>query len=78
MSYTPTDMEQAFVSAYRRNVAVANLSDLLYFLANKDRVQDVEYEEEEKIINAIQYWSNIEDAWLMWLDAMDYAKEVTK
>lgn len=68
MSYTPTDMEQAFVRAYRRNVAVANLSDLLYFLANKEDTPD-------EVSEQIDTWANIEDAWLMWLDAMDYAKE---
>ena len=68
MSYTPTDMEQAFVRAYRRNVAVANLSDLLYFLANKTDTPD-------EVSEQLDTWANIEDAWLMWLDAMDYAKE---
>lgn len=68
MSYTPTDMEQAFVRAYRCNVAVANLSDLLYFLANKTDTPD-------EVSEQLDTWANIEDAWLMWLDAMDYAKE---
>ena len=67
MSYTPTDMEQAFVRAYRRNVAVASLSDLLYFLANKEDTPD-------EVSEQLDTWANIEDAWLMWLDAMDYAK----
>ena len=68
MSYTPTHMEQAFVRAYRRNVAVASLSDLLYFLANKTDTPD-------EVSEQLDTWANIEDAWLMWLDAMDYAKE---
>ena len=77
MNYTPTDEEQAFVRAYQSNVAVASLSDVLYFLANKEKVQDVDYEEEQKIVDCASYWSHIEDAWLMWRDAMNYAKETT-
>ena len=68
MSYTPTHMEQAFVRAYRRNVAMASLSDLLYFLANKEDTPD-------EVSEQLDTWANIEDAWLMWLDAMEYAKE---
>ena len=67
MNYTPTDMEQEFITAYRRNVAVANMSDLLYFLANKNDTPD-------EVSEQLDTWANIEDAWLMWLDGMDYAR----
>ena len=70
MSYTPTHMEQEFINAYRRNVAVATRDDLLYFLANKTDTPD-------EVSEQLDTWANIEDAWLMWLDAMDYAKETT-
>jgi hypothetical protein len=69
--------EQAFMKAYRRCVAMAEPADIVYFLENKDRAQDVDYYEEKKIADQIEYWSHIEDAWLMWLEAMDYAKETT-
>ena len=62
-----TDMEQAFISAYRRNVAVATRDDLLYFLANKNDAPD-------EVSEQLDTWANIEDAWLMWLDGMDYAR----
>ena len=68
MSFTPTHEEQAFIRSYRRNVAVANLSDLLYFLANKEDTPD-------EISEQLDTWSNIEDAWLMWCDAIEYTKE---
>lgn len=67
MSYTPTDMEQEFINAYRRNVAVATRDDLLYFLANKNDTPD-------EVSEQLDTWANIEDAWLMWLDGMDYAR----
>jgi hypothetical protein len=68
MSYTPTDEEQAFIRAYRRNVAIGTLSHLLYFLANKEDAT-------EAVVDQIHSWSNIEDAWLMWRDAIEYTKE---
>jgi hypothetical protein len=69
-----TNQEQAFIKAYRRCVGSASDDDLQYFLANKERAQDVDYYEEKKIANEIEYWSHIEDAWLMWLEAIEHAK----
>jgi hypothetical protein len=71
MSFTPTHEEQAFIRSYRSNVAVANLSELLYFLAHKEDAADI-------ITEQIHTWSNIEDAWLMWCDAINYTKETTE
>ena len=71
MSYTPTHKEQAFIRAYRRNVGIATLSDLIYFLANKEDTPD-------EVSEQIHTWVSIEDAWLMWLDAIDYTKEKTE
>lgn len=71
MSYTPTHEEQAFIRAYKRNVAIASLSSLLYFLANKDNATDT-------VVDQISTWSNIEDSWLMWKDAIEYTKGATK
>jgi hypothetical protein len=73
-----TNQEQAFMTAYSRCVAVASRCDVEYFLANKERAQNVDYYEEKKIADETEYWSHIEDAWLMWLEAIDFAKETTK
>lgn len=70
--------EQAFIKAYRRCVGSAPDEDLQYFLANKDKAQAADYYEEKKIADEIEYWSHIEDAWLMWLEAIDFAKEATE
>jgi hypothetical protein len=72
--YTPTHMEKAFMRSYASCVAVASKCDVEYFLENKDRAQGVDYYEEKKIADEIEYWSHIEDAWLMWLDAIQYAR----
>jgi len=69
--------EEAFLNAYSRCVAVAPRCDIEYFLENKELAQGVDYYEEKKIADAIEYWSHIEDAWLMWLEAIDYTKETT-
>jgi hypothetical protein len=73
-----TNQEQAFIKAYSRCVAVASRCDVEYFLANKERAQGADYYEEKKIADEIEYWSHIEDAWLMWLEAIDFAKEATE
>jgi hypothetical protein len=70
--------EEAFIKAYRRCVGSASNEDLQYFLDNKDRAQGADYYEEKKIADETEYWSHIEDAWLMWLEAIDYTKEATE
>lgn len=71
MSYTPTHEEQVFIKTYRRNVGTASPSSVLYFLAHKDNATDT-------VVDQISTWSNIEDAWLMWKDAIEYTKGSTK
>ena len=69
--------EEAFIKAYKRCVACAPEADLYYFLENKDEAQNADYHEEKRIAGETEYWSHIEDAWLMWLEAIDFAKETT-
>jgi hypothetical protein len=77
MSYTPTQQEYAFMKSYSRCVAMADPADIIYFLENKDKADGLDYYEAKKIADFTEYWSHIEDAWLMWLDAIEYAKETT-
>jgi hypothetical protein len=65
--YTPTHMEKAFMESYRRCVAIGSRDDVLYFLENKE-------DPPEAIVDEICAWVSIEDAWLMWLDAVRYAR----
>jgi hypothetical protein len=76
-TYTPTQQEIAFMKAYSRCVAMADPADIIYFLENKDKADGLDYYEAKKIADFTEYWSHIEDAWLMWLDAIKYAKETT-
>jgi len=72
--YTPTHKEKAFMRAYSSIVAMASSDDVLYFLEHKEKADDASYYEAKKITNETEYWSHIEDAWLMWLDAIQYAR----
>ena len=72
--YTFTHREKAFMKSYASCVAMASSDDVLYFLENKEKADDASYYEAKKITNETEYWSHIEDAWLMWLDAIAYAR----
>lgn len=72
--YTPTHMEKAFMKSYDSCVAMAPSDDVLYFLEHKEKADDASYYEARKITSEIEYWSHIEDAYLVWLDAIQYAR----
>lgn len=62
--YTPTHKEKAFMRAYSSIVAMATLDNVLYFLEHKeDPPEDTPW-----------WWVSVEDAYLMWLDAINYAR----
>jgi hypothetical protein len=66
--YTPTHMEKAFMKSYRSNVAIASVDEVLFFLQNKEDAPDSVRDE------MFSEWVSIEDAYLMWLDAIQYAR----
>ena len=66
--YTPTHMEKAFMKSYRSNVAIASVDEVLFFLQNKEDAPDSVRDE------MFSEWVSIEDAYLMWLDAINYAR----
>jgi hypothetical protein len=66
--YTPTHMEKAFIKSYRSNVAIASVDEVLFFLQNKEDAPDSVRDE------MFSEWVSIEDAYLVWLDAIQYAR----
>ena len=66
--YTPTHMEKAFMKSYRSNVAIASVDEVLFFLQNKEDAPDSVRDE------MFSEWVSIEDAYLVWLDAIQYAR----
>jgi hypothetical protein len=73
MNKTLTHEEKAFMKAYRLCVGTANDTDLIYFICWKDKVNEVEYSEQQAIYEYSEYWSHIEDFWLLWREAIEYA-----
>jgi len=67
--------QKAFMDAYGKCMAVAPDHEIEYFFANKDKTQDGTFKDQQAVRDAIVYWGHIEDAWLLWLEAIEYAKE---
>jgi hypothetical protein len=72
--YTPTEEEKAFMKAYRLCMGNAPQSELEYYFEFKDKAQTGTSKEQQAIIEEIESWSRIEDAWLLWFEAIEYAK----
>jgi hypothetical protein len=73
MSYKLTHEEKAFYKAYRLCVGTASHNSLIHFLSMKDKLNDLEYSEQQAIYEYSEYWSHIEDFWLLWQEAKEYA-----
>jgi len=69
-------MNDICVSLETENAAISTAAEAL--VAALTQVSDdhdgLDYYEAKKIADFTEYWSHIEDAWLMWLDAIEYAK----
>lgn len=75
MSYKLTHEERAFIKAYRLCVGSAFNEHIQYYFANRERVQLCDYKEERLIMDGCEYWSHIEDFWLLWREAIEYAQK---
>jgi len=68
--YQPTPEEASFMVAYLRNVGSASAADVLMFL---------EYKGDECIDkDSYHWWAGVEDAWLMWQDAIKFLQGESK
>jgi hypothetical protein len=67
--------QQAFMKAYGKCMSVANDEEIKYFFENKDKTQVGAYKEQQAVRDGITYWGHIEDAWLLWIEAINYTKE---
>jgi hypothetical protein len=74
MIYTLTHQEKSFINAYRLCVGSALNSHIEYYFSNRERVQLCDYKEERLIMDQCEYWSHIEDFWLLWREAIEYAR----
>jgi len=73
--YTPTRQQKAFMAAYRLCIGNATQSQLEYYFENLEKAQEGTAAQQQSIIDGIDTWLQIEDAWLLWHEAIEYAKE---
>lgn len=70
-----TPQQQTFINAYNKCMGVAPDSEIEYFFKYREMVQLVDsLKEAEYIRNGALYWGHIEDAWLLWREAIEYAR----
>lgn len=75
MNYQQTKQEQAFIKAFKLCFGSATNDELNFYFANKELAQTGTMQEQSDICDSLENWSNIEDAWLLWLEAVEYARE---
>jgi hypothetical protein len=68
--------QQAFIEAYRLCIGNAPTHELEYFFQYKDKAQEGDFRDQQLVREGAEYWNGIEDAWELWLQAMQYAQEV--
>ena len=69
-AYRPTAEDKAFIKAYLGCVAVGDEEDVLKFLSILDP--------DKQTVMPDYIFTSIEDAWLIWQDAMAFAKGAGK
>lgn len=74
MAYDFTHKEKAFIKAYRLCIGTAPTHELEYFLEYREKAQEGDFREQQLVREGAEYWNNIEDAWELWLQAIDYAR----
>lgn len=67
-AYEPTAEDKAFMKSYLSCVAVGKEEDVLEFLSTLGEDKDV--------FMANHIFTSIEDSWLLWQDAMKFAKTI--
>lgn len=75
MSKTLTHEEKAFIKAYRLCVGTASNEHIDYYLSMRKKVQLLDWQEEKEIYDQCEYWSHIEDFYLLWREAIEYANK---
>lgn len=75
MSYELTHQEKAFIKAFRLCFGSAEMYQLEYYFEYRELAQLASNKEQQLITEGIDNWSNIEDAWLLWREAIEYANK---
>ena len=72
--YIPTEEEKSFMKAYRLCMGNASQNELEYYFQFKELAQIGTSQDQRKVTDEYEAWSRIEDAWLLWHEAIQYAK----
>jgi hypothetical protein len=71
-----TPQQKAFMRAYGKCMATAPDHEVEYFFKYKDKTQVGTFREQQLVREGITYWGHIEDAWLLWLEAMPTKEQI--
>lgn len=69
-----TNQQQEFIKAYRLCMGNAPTHEIEYFFENKEKAQEGDFREQQLVREGAEYWNGIEDAWELWLQAVEYAR----
>jgi hypothetical protein len=73
-----TNEQQAFIKAYRLCMGNAPTHEIEYFFEYRDKAQEGSFRDQQLVREGAEYWNSIEDAWELWLQAIEYTKETTE
>ncbi len=49
--------------------------ELEYFFEYMDKAQGGDFRDQQLVREGAEYWNSIEDAWELWLQAIEYTKD---
>ena len=76
MAYQLTHEQNEFRKAYRLCIGSAPDKNIYYFFEHKDIIETLnDYHQENLMREGAEYWTHIEDAWLLWCEAVQYARK---
>ena len=76
MAYQLTHEQNQFLKAYRLCMGSAPNYEIEYFFEYKEKIQQLTNSRDEELIrDGAVYWTHIEDAWLLWCEAVEYARK---
>jgi hypothetical protein len=73
-----TNEQKAFISAYRLCMGNAPTHEIEYFFEYREKAQEGDFRDQQLVREGAEYWNSIEDAWELWLQAIEYAKETAE
>ena len=70
-----THEEKTFMKAYQMCMGNAPQNEIEYYFQNKEKAQIGTSAQQREVTEEYESWSRIEDGWLLWREAAEYAKK---